>query len=96
MYVIYEYEGKSLSDVYPLPAQEASSILFQVCGTALLQHRLECTSHLLDVHRYKIVQTIYYLVRSGIAFRMREVRVTADGRAKLSQFLSNNQTRISI
>ena len=53
IYVIHEYEGKSLSDVHPLPAQEASSILLQVCGMTLLQHQFEHTSHLRDIRLYR-------------------------------------------
>ena len=60
MYVIHEQEGRSLSDGHPLPAQEARSILFQVCGMTLLQHQFEHTSYLLDIRLYR-----QYITLSG-------------------------------
>ncbi|TQV90507.1 hypothetical protein IF1G_10830 [Cordyceps javanica] len=55
----------------------------------------ESLSYLPPLPAQDIVHTIYYLVRSGIAFRIRDVRATPDGRAKLSLFPSHNQARNS-
>jgi hypothetical protein len=33
LYVVHECQGESLSDLHPLPAQDATNILFQVCDT---------------------------------------------------------------